>query len=175
MKQFETCSPREADPFINRIGADWMLLCSSNGEEHNAMTVSWGCIGELWHKPVAICFIRPQRHTYGLVEASDCLALAHLPEGYREALSFCGSHSGRDGNKFEQAGLTCALTEEGIPYPEEADSVLICKKLYADDLREGSFLDDAVIQRNYPAKDYHRFYVCEILRVLVKKDGASEA
>ena len=45
--------------------------------------------------------------------------------------------------------------------------VLICRKLYADYLREESFLDKSVLD-NYKLKDYHRVYVAEIEQVLVK-------
>ena len=168
MNLFKQTSPTEADPFFNRIGKDWMLLSSTDGTHPNTMTVSWGCIGKLWNKPVAICFIRPQRHSYGLVESSTHLTLAHLPEGYRDALALCGKASGRDCNKFEAAGLTCSFTENGIPYPAESDEVLVCRKLYADDLREGAFIDPSILPTHYPASDLHRFYVCEIEQVLVR-------
>ncbi len=33
------------------------------------MTASWGTLGILWHLPIAICFVRPQRHTFGFTES----------------------------------------------------------------------------------------------------------
>jgi len=42
-----------------------------------------------------------------------------LPGGHRQALNWCGSHSGRDGNKAKQAGLTpLALESGGIVFQE---------------------------------------------------------
>ena len=102
------------------------------------------------------------------MENTDRLTLTSLPEQYREALRFCGKASGRDCDKFKEAGLTCATTENGAPYPAEGELVLVCKKLYADDLKESCFLDPAMVERFYPQKDFHRFYVCEIEQVLVK-------
>lgn len=168
MGEFRTIRPEEADPIFDRINKGWFLLSAADGERTNTMTVSWATVGTLWNKSVAICYVRPQRYTYGILENTDHLTLTSLPEEYREALRFCGKASGRDCDKFREAGLTCATTESGTPYPAEGELVLVCKKLYADDLKESSFLDPSLVERFYPQKDFHRFYVCEIEQVLVK-------
>ncbi len=168
MDQFISIAPNQADAVFDRIGKQWMLISASDGERTNTMTASWGCLGVLWNKPVAVCFIRPQRYTYSITEKSERLSLAFLGEEYRSALTYCGRNSGRDGNKFSAAGLTCAATEEGVPYPAEAETVLICRKLYADDLKKASFIDPSLLS-NYTADDFHRVYICEIEQVLVKK------
>ena len=160
-----------SDNFFSRIGEDWMLITAANSKgEVNTMTASWGCAGILWNKPVAICFIRPQRYTYGIVEDTDTLTLSFFPKGeYREALRYCGTKSGRDGDKFAATGLTVQRTNDGTPYLEEANLVLVCRKLYADDLKESCFIDPTLL-KNYPTKDYHRFYICEITEVLVREN-----
>ncbi len=166
MKQWKEISPNEIDRILERIGKDWMLITASDGERTNPMTASWGCMGVLWNRPVAICFIRPQRYTYTLTEKSDRLSLSFFGGDYREALTVCGRTSGRDGDKFLRAGLTKA-EKDGVPYPEEASLVLLCRKLYADDLKECAFIDKSLLS-NYPDNDYHRVYICEIERVLTR-------
>ena len=158
------------DNFFSRIGEDWMLITAENSEgKINTMTASWGCAGILWNKPVAICFIRPQRYTYAFTEDSDTLSLSFFPAGeYRDALRYCGTKSGRDGDKLATTGLTAKKTAGGTPYVGEANLVLICRKLYADDLKENCFIDPEML-KHYAAKDYHRFYICEITEVLVKE------
>ena len=158
------------DNFFSRIGEDWMLITAANAEgKINTMTASWGCAGILWNKPVAICFIRPQRYTYAFTEDSDTLSLSFFPAGeYRDALRYCGTKSGRDGDKLAATGLTAKKTAGGTPYVGEANLVLICRKLYADDLKENCFIDPEML-KHYAAKDYHRFYICEITEVLVKE------
>lgn len=168
MSKFEVIRPEDADPIFDRIGKQWMLISASDGTTANTMTASWGGCGVLWNQPVAVCYLRPQRYTYTFCERSDTLSLAFLPEEYRKALVYCGSHSGRDvGDKFRAAGLTCTYTEDGIPYPAEAETVFLCRKLYADDLKEGCFTDASPLAE-YPAKDFHRFYICKIEKVLRK-------
>lgn len=166
-QSFRAVDPLEIDPIFERIGKDWMLISASDSERKNTMTASWGTCGILWNKPVAVCFIRPQRYTCPIVETADRLSLAFFDGAYRDALSYCGRHSGRDGDKFAASGLTPVMTEEGVPYPKEASLVLVCRKLYADTLKMDGFLDPSLLS-HYPAKDFHRVFVCEIEQALVR-------
>ena len=168
---FRSVKPAELpDNFFTRIGDDWMLITAEDSRGRiNTMTASWGCAGILWNKPVAVCFIRPQRYTYGIVEDSDTLTLSFFAKGeHRDALRYCGTKSGRDGDKLAATGLTVARGENGAPYVAEADLALVCRKLYADDLKEACFIDPDLL-KHYPAKDYHRAYICEITEVLVRE------
>ena len=167
MNDYVEISPYELDNALKLIGKDWMLITVQDGEGANAMTASWGCMGVLWNKPVAVCFIRPQRYTYGLAENEERMSLAFFGEGYREALSLCGSKSGRDCDKLSLAGLTVSDVD-GVPVIDQASTVIIGKKLYADDLKEDNFVDKAMLD-NYKNKDFHRIYVLEIQKVLIKK------
>ncbi len=171
MNQFTCIAPQQADPIFDRIGKDWMLITAGKGESINTMTASWGCCGILWNKPVAVCFIRPQRHTYTFTEREERLTLSFFEgEEYRAALTYCGRKSGRDVDKFRETGLTPAYTETGVPYPEEASTVLVCRKLYVDDLKKACFLDPELLA-HYPIDDFHRVYICEIEQVLVREKG----
>lgn len=167
MNGYVEISPYELDNALKLIGKDWMLITVQDGEGANAMTASWGCMGVLWNKPVALCFIRPQRYTYGLAENEERMSLAFFGEGYREALSLCGSKSGRDCDKLSLAGLTVSDVD-GVPVIDQASTVVIGKKLYADDLKEDNFIEKAMLD-NYKNKDFHRIYVLEIQKVLSKK------
>ncbi len=157
------------DNFFSRIGKDWMLITAvDHAGRLNTMTASWGGVGFLWRKPVAICFIRPQRYTYQITEDTDRLSLSFFaPDECRDALVYCGRNSGRDGDKFAASGLTPIYTADNVPFPAEANLVLNCRKLYADDLKEACFVDPAYLQE-YTAKDFHRVYICLIEDVLVR-------
>ena len=167
MPNFHIASTQEFSPLFDRIGNDWMLITASDGENTNSMTASWGCFGVLWNKPVAICFIRPQRYTFELTERTDRLSLTFFGHEYHKALAYMGSHSGRDGDKYAATGLHINKDENGTPYITEAHTVVLGKVLYAGRLQKDAFLDTAIIEKHYPADDYHQMYVCEIERVLV--------
>ena len=148
------------------IEKDWMLITARDGDRVSGMTASWAGLGELWNTHVAFCFIRPQRYTYNLTEREDYVSLAFFDEEYRPALSLCGTKSGRDTDKLTEAGLTAGEID-GVPVIEEAKMIVIGKKLYADYIKEDSFTDEMPLQY-YEKRDFHRFYVYEIKKVLVK-------
>jgi flavin reductase (DIM6/NTAB) family NADH-FMN oxidoreductase RutF len=166
--KYTEISPYELENSLKLIGKDWMLITARDGEKVNAMTASWGCMGILWNKPVAVGFVRPQRHTYGLTENEDRISLAFLDEEYRNALNICGTKSGRDGDKLALAGLSSEELD-GVPVISEARLLIMCRKLYVGDLEESGFVDKSLLA-NYKNKDYHRVYVWEIEHAYVKND-----
>lgn len=161
--------PDEFDGVFRRIGKEWMLLTVKKPDgTANPMTASWGGLGWLWNKPVVFLFIRPQRYTFELAERAERLSVSFLEEKYRGALRLCGTLSGRDTDKFAAAGLTVA-TAGGVPCPAEAHTVLICRKLFAEDLEKSAFLDTDLL-KNYPTDDFHRMYICEIESIYQKEE-----
>ncbi|MBQ0110016.1 MAG: flavin reductase [Clostridiales bacterium] len=167
MSNFKEIKPEEIQGNnIQMIGDEWMLITASDGQNVNAMTASWGCTGVLWSQPVAICHVRPQRYTYQFTEKSDFLTLSFFDRKYRKELAYFGSHSGRDGDKFAATGLT-PVTDGNYSYPAEADMVLCCRKLYADDIKPECFVSQEPLS-HYEKNDFHRMYVCLIEKVLKK-------
>lgn len=157
------------DNFIKLIGSDWMLITAGDHVRQNCMTASWGGVGVMWNYPVAVATIRPQRYTYEFTEREERMTLSFLGEEYRKALSYCGTHSGRDENKIANAGLSVAFTENDTPAIAQARLVLECKKLYVTELKAENFLDQAIIERWYPEKDFHIAYVMQIEKAYIKE------
>lgn len=151
------------------IGEDWGLVSAAKDDGCNMMTISWGGVGIMWNKPVAFTFIRPQRYTFSLLENEEYFALSFFDEKYRDALSFCGSKSGRDFDKVKETGLT-ALYDEKAPYFEEARLVLICRKLYGQALGGEHITDPDSVLKFYNGDDYHKMYISEIVKVLKNED-----
>lgn len=145
----------------------WALLTAGNEESYNTMTVSWGAMGELWNKDVCFCFVRPQRHTYKFTEKEEYFTLSFFSEEYRKALTYCGRNSGRDVDKAKQTGLTAISAGESVAF-DEAEIILVCKKSAFQDINPEGFLDPTIDSACYPAKDYHRMYIGEIVSCLVK-------
>lgn len=154
------------NPF-HLIGSDWMLITAGGIDSFNTMTASWGGLGVLWNKNVCYIFVRPTRYTYEFIERSDMFSLSFFDETHREALNYCGSKSGRDVDKILNTGLTPIEDESGPVFFDEARLVILCKKLYFQDIDPANFLDPG-IEKNYPQKDYHRMYVGQIVRVLIR-------
>lgn len=148
------------NPF-SMIGKQWAMITTRRGGKINTMTASWGGVGILWNKPVAYIFIRPQRFTRELLNDSERFSICFLPEELRQAMTYCGKESGRDGDKLAACGLT-ARDLDGAPALEQSEMALVCKKLYCQQLSPACFLDKSLDGANYPGKDYHYMYVAEI-------------
>jgi len=162
----ETRPEQMADNPFKLIGTDWMLITAGTPDAFNTMTASWGGLGVLWERKVATCYVRPTRFTFEFVERSSYFTLSFFEEQYRKALTYCGTHSGRNSDKIREAGLT-PVKEKGLIYFQEARLVLACRKMYAQDIDPGRFLDPT-INDMYPQKDYHRMYIGEIEKCLVQ-------
>jgi len=153
-------------PFSS-IGNDWMLVTAGSGtarEQWNTMTASWGSLGVIWKKRTVTCVIRPTRHTFAFVEREPLLTFSFFPPEFKSALQVCGSTSGADTDKAASAGISPVLLESGAVGFSEASLILVCRKLYAQDIKPELFID-ASLDAHYPLKDYHRMYICEILQV----------
>ncbi|MCU0520377.1 MAG: flavin reductase family protein [Anaerolineae bacterium] len=167
---FRAIDPEQlTDNPFHLIGKEWMLITAGDRAKFNMMTASWGGMGILWGRPVAICVVRPQRYTFPLMEQSSSYSLTFFDPAHRHVLDYCGSHSGRDGDKVAATGLTPIVGSSGAVYFEQARLVIECRKLYAQDLQEKGFVDHSVVDRNYPTRDFHRMYVGEVLQMLVRE------
>ena len=103
------------------------------------------------------------------VKRSGCHGFCEtfLSGQYRDALNYCGSHSGRDEDKFAAAGLTLA-TRHNIPYVDEGNFVLLCEKMSATRITEDSFLLPEIKEKWYKDGDMHTMYVAEIIDILAR-------
>lgn len=173
MKGSKDMGYKEIDPKqikenpIKMIADNWALLAAGTKENHNAMTISWGMVGELWGRDAVMAFVRPHRHTFGIMETSDYYSLSFMGDEHRGVHKIFGSKSGRDMDKFEAAGMKPAY-HNGHIFVDEAELVIICKKIAYQDFNPAGFIDKS-IEELYPIQDYHRIYVGEIVSVL-KKD-----
>lgn len=156
----------EMNPFT-KMGKEWALVSAGDKTKRNTMTVSWGGVGVLWGKNVVYIFIRESRYTKEFIDNGDLFSLSFLNEEYRDSLNYCGSHSGREGDKFHAAALTPAF-RHNIPYPDEANLVLLCKKMAAIPITEDTFIDPQIMSKWYGDHDMHTMYVGEIIEAIAR-------
>ena len=135
-----------------------------NGETPNTMTIGWGTIGYIWGKPVFMVVVRPQRHTYGLIESAKEFTVS-IPtrEDLSGQLRFAGTESGRDGNKFSGHGLTAVPGKVvNAPIVKECGLHFEMKTLLAQKMTEDQ-MDALTLSRCYPERDLHTMYFGEIV------------
>lgn len=165
---YEKISPEEiSGNFFNMIAKEWMLITAGNSEKFNMMTASWGGVGVLYNKPVAICFINPARYTYNIMEKNDTYTLTFYSEDYRKALEYCGTKSGRDEDKVKGSGLTPVSTENGAMAFKEARLIIECRKLVSQSISLDA-IDNSQEREKRAMQPMHKMYIGEILNVWVK-------
>ena len=164
---FQKVDPKTLDfNVFSAIGDQWMLITAGTKDKCNTMTASWGGLGFLWNKPESYIFIRPQRYTKEFIDKEELFSVSFLKDGHRDALKLCGSVSGRDHDKIKETGLTPVFID-GVPAFEEADTILICRKMYRTSMNPADFIDKDADSKFYPEKDYHDMYIAEIVKAVV--------
>lgn len=171
MDNFKEIKPEQLDKNIFQlINDEWMLITAQKDNTVNTMTASWGGFGILWNKRVSNVVIRPQRYTKEFIDGSSTFSLCFFDKEYKKTLAYLGSVSGKDENKIEKSNLTINHIKN-TPYFEEANMVIICKKLYAQELKPECFIETEVDNNTYPNKDYHTMYISEILKIYTKGEN----
>lgn len=163
-----TIEALKKEDVIDLISKQWMLVTAGTRESYNTMTANWGGIGYLWHRNVAFVFVRPERYTHDFIEKEDILTLSFYPEEYREALTICGTKSGRDIDKAAATGLIPEELPSGTMTFSQARLTLQCRKLFKTEMKESDFIDRSIVERWYgDANGFHTVYIVEIEKIFV--------
>ena len=151
--------------------AQGSFLTVKSEDEVNTMTIGWGSIGYIWGKPVLMVMVRESRYTYELIENTDEFTVSIPFDGkMKEELSFCGSKSGRDYDKFAECDLiTVAGTEVDTPVIKGCDLHYECKikfkQVMDEDMLEAGYKD-----KWYSNGNYHTLYYGEIVASYIDEE-----
>lgn len=159
-------SPGKFSNVFDEIGKKWMLITAGDGNGFNSMTASWGGLGVMWNKDISIAMVRRSRYTFEFIERLPLFTLSFYEGKHRPALNMFGSRSGRDTDKLRESGFTPIIRDDGAVYYEESALVLVCRKLYSQDILPENFIDKTIDGNFYSDKDYHRLYFSEIVDCL---------
>ncbi len=160
-----------------RINPDWMLITGGSIEKGAAtMTISWGAFGFLWGRHLALAAVRRSRHTLPFILENRTFSLSFFDQSFREKLYWCGRNSGHSGvDKIAHCGFT-TVYDNDVPFFDEAQSVVICRLMYTDDISPAGFSDKALFDEWYGhgvhKDDMHTMLYASIERVLVKKGSS---
>lgn len=154
----------EFDPFTS-IGKDWALVSAERDGKVNTMTIAWGGVGVLWNRNVAMVFIRDSRYTKEFIDHADGFSVTFFSGKEKNALQYLGRVSGRTEDKIKNTGFTVDYAD-GIPYIDEGNFVLVCRKIAVTRLEDDSFLDPEIKTQFYKDEDYHNLYIGEIVEFL---------
>lgn len=162
--EFDCTEDFRGNPFTWFKGKG-LLLAVGDKENHNAMTIGWGSLGNIWNYDVntITVYVAPARYTHQFMEKYRYFTVMTFDNEQQEILSYMGSHSGRDGNKEEALGLHTAYTEHGAPYYLEAKEVYECEIIYRNPFNPDGFGEiPRKRYENFPA-GIHSMYIGKIL------------
>jgi len=171
--------PRQLVPYIAYLTetltllADPGLLLVSQGQDGvpNAMAIGWGTVGILWGRRIFTVLIRPSRYTFSRLAESDSFTINLPSPALYDAVTFCGTHSGRDVDKFAECNFTVEPSETvATPGIAEAPVIYECRIVHTTDVINAS-LDPQIVADAYPSGNFHRIYHGEVLAVRAQEDA----
>ena len=141
------------------------VFLTVKGEKANTMTIGWASIGYMWRKPVFTVLVRPQRHTFEMIQKAGSFTVSVPTKNPLKAeLAFAGTASGRDVDKFQGHGLT-ALPAQAVDAPIVGECGLHfeCKTLLVQDMTPDR-MDPELVNGIYAPGDFHTMFFGEIVK-----------
>ncbi len=159
-------------PEVLRVfGTQPPLLTAGDKNGCNTMTIGWCQMGRLWNLPVCTVYVRPERHTFSFMESHDYFTVSIMPADQQKVVAFCGANSGRDVDKIAACGLTVRYGAGDAPFFDEAEWVLVCRKVYVQDMDPASVLPAAekTILPYYGERGgWHRIYTGQVMEAYTR-------
>ena len=153
----------QASEILNRMRTDGVLctVVDKAGEE-NLLTLGWGLVGPNYHgHPIFTIAVTPLRYSWRFLEEVPEFVIAVPDESQSKAAEICGTLSGRDLDKFAEAGLTrVPSVHVKAPSIEECPINVECRT-YASVKPPHMLLTPEHRQR--PVDDQHTIYFAEVL------------
>jgi len=140
------------------------FLTSQNSGKINTMTIGWGSIAYIWNKPIFIITVRDSRLSYNIIKKSNNFTIS-VPyvSKMKEELSFCGSKSGRNYNKFEECNLDiCPGEKINTPVIKGCQYYYECEIIYKQKMNI-NLLEKKSKKIWYKDNDLHTFFYGEII------------
>ena len=160
---------------IDVLTRDGLLLCSVNSKGvSNVMTIGWMTGGEIWSKPIIIVLVRPSRWTYSRLAEVPEFTVNVLPPNLMDAVQYCGTASGRNGDKFAHTRLKpVAAQHVRAPIIEQGLVHYECRVVHTNEVIPIHLADD-IKESAYKKGDYHRIYFGEVLAAYATPDAREQ-
>ena len=154
------------------LGHGGLLLASVDAQGNpSAMTIGWGTVGIIWGKPIFVVLVRPSRYTYDLIEITDDFTVNVPTHELADEMSYFGTVSGRDQDKFKAKRLTTISGKKvKSPIVEECVIHYECKVVHKNDVIPDE-LAEGIRKNAYRRGNFHRIYFGEILEVYADSDA----
>ncbi len=169
-EEFDVNEKFRQNPFTFFKG-NGLLLAAGDKLHHNAMTIGWGALGNIWERDNATItvYVAQGRYTHQFMEKSRYFTVMEFDKAHKEVLDYMGHHSGRDGDKAKHLGLHTLYTEHGTPYFAEAKTVYECEMLYHAPFDPNGFGEVPREFYKTATAGVHSMYIGKVVRAMKKK------
>lgn len=155
---------------IQKVADEGIAIVAEADGTVNAMSSHNGGVGHMWGKNVVYAFLRNTRYTKELLDKSEYFSACFFDMSEKsnvQLMKVLDQLSGRNEDKLHlcHVNIEHALN---APYIDEANFIILCRKIAAVPMTENTILDDKILNENYTAKhldDFHTMYIGEILDI----------
>ena len=155
---------------IQKVADEGIAIVAEADGTVNAMSSHNGGVGHMWGKNVVYAFLRNTRYTQELLDKSEYFSACFfdmIEKNNVQLMKVLDQLSGRNEDKLHlcHVNIEHALN---APYIDEANFIILCRKIAAVPMTENTILDEKILNENYTAKhldDFHTMYVGEILDI----------
>ena len=130
-----------------------LVSCTGKDGEPNIITLAWVMPTSI-EPPLVAISIRPERHSYGLIEETREFVVNIPTMKILKETLFCGRRSGRNYNKFKETGLT--------PFP--------AKKVKSPIIKECVAHLECKLHSQFTTGD-HTIFIGEIIKAYANKEA----
>ena len=148
--------------YISAMGQGILLTSSGKNGNPNIMTLGWILVGGVYHgHPIAVVAVRPACYSFKLLDEVNEFVLCIPSPEIADAVSFCGTKSGRDYDKFKETGLMPVSSFHVTPPSIAQCPVNIECKIYHKQRPPHYILTPE--HRKSPLEEQHTIYFAEVL------------
>ena len=134
-------------------------------EKANPITIGWGSLGTLWGMPMCTVYIHEKRYSKHMFDETNYFSVCFFKKEYDDIVNnIFGNMSGKDKDKIKLSNMTLSHISN-TPYLEEAELVIICKKVGQTQF-DSDNVPDGRMKEWYKRSGTHSIYCGEIIKVL---------
>lgn len=147
-----------AEEILKTLSKGAFLVVAAE-DKVNTMTIGWGNLGFQWGVPVFTVMVRESRYTKTFIDVNQEFTVSvPINDGFQKALGICGTKSGRDIDKFAEAGLeTMPGQTVAVPVIKGCGLHIECKVVETE-VMESERFDRALTEKWYAAGNWHTNY-----------------
>ena len=149
---------------MDNLYLEGAFFTAGDKNKANTMTISWGSVGYMWRKPMFMALIRTNRYTNEFLDLGETYTISVPKRGSKkEALTICGTKSGRDIDKEKEANIKFIDSKSvKTPVVEGCDRYFECKIVYKQEI-DLENMDEDIVKAVYSKDAKHVLYFGEIV------------